>query len=86
MDRIEARRKLEEALTEYINVEYGPDQWLGDYVISASFHDMGANALPDATQLLHLGRGPYHSQRGLVDEAGDWLVDLKLEERDDAGN
>lgn len=84
MDRLEARKKLEEALTAYINVEYGPDQWLGDYVISASFHDMRANAIPDATQLIHLGSGPFHSQRGLIIEASDWLIDLKEEEKNDA--
>ena len=82
-DRLAARKALEEALGAYIVAEYGADHWLGDYVIAASVLDMNPGAVPEATQLLHLGSGAYHSQRGLVEEASDWLIDLKLEERED---
>ena len=79
----DAKKKLEEALTEFIVAEYGEDHWLGDYVLSAVALDMTPGAHPDATHILHTGRGPYHSQRGLTEEQVDWLVDLKMEEKAD---
>lgn len=79
----EAKKKLEDALTEYIVAEYGPDHWLGDYVMSVVVLDMTPGAYPEATNILHTGKGPYHAQRGLTEEQSDWLIDLKMEERDE---
>lgn len=79
----EARKKFEDALAEYIVAEYGPDHWLGDYVMSVAVIDMTDNAHPGASHYFHTGKGPYHSQRGLTEEQSDWLIDLKMEERQD---
>lgn len=79
----EARKKFEKSLQEYIVAEYGPDHWLGDFVLSAVVLDMTEGAQPDSSHYLHTGKGPYHSQRGLTEEQVDWLVDLKMEERED---
>lgn len=78
----DAKKKLEDALTEFIVSEYGPDHWLGDYVMSVVVMDMSPTAQPDATHILHTGRGPHHSQRGLTTEQEEWLIDLKMEERE----
>lgn len=78
----EARKKFEDALQEYIVSEYGEDHWLGDFVMSVVVLDMTSGANPNATQIFHTGKGPYHAQRGLTEEQSDWLIDLKMEERE----
>lgn len=81
-ERIEARRKFENALQEYITSEYGEDHWASDFVLSVVVLDMTEGAHPGATHYFHTGKGPYHAQRGLTQEQDDWLTDLKMEERE----
>jgi len=42
------------------------------------------NGPVEETHYLHDGKGAFHSQRGLVEEHADWLIELKAEENDDA--
>lgn len=79
----DARKKFEDALQEYITAEYGEDHWVGDFVMSVVVMDMTPTANPGATLIYHTGKGPYHSQRGLTEEQSDWLIDLKMEEREE---
>ncbi len=80
MSDLEARRKFEAALQEYVEHEYGPDHWLGDYIVAAAVSDMTEGAVPNATLYLHFDRGPFHARRGLVAEHEEKLLDEKLEE------
>jgi len=76
-----AKKNLEEALQRFVNAQYGPGHWLGDYVLSACVLDM--NAGPQNNHYLHDGRGAFHSMRGLTEEQADWLIEMKEEERAD---
>jgi hypothetical protein len=79
-----AKKKLENALQEFITANYGPDHWLGDYVFSAAVVDMNVvDRGASANLYLHDGRGAFHSMRGLTEEQADWLIDLKEEEKAD---
>jgi len=87
IDIHEAKKKLENALQEFITANYGPNHWLGDYVFSAAVVDMGVvDQGAQANLYLHDGRGAFHSMRGLTEEQADWLIDLKEEERADDNN
>lgn len=78
------KKNLEAAMQAFIVAQYGPDHWLGDYVISACVIDMTVNTSgPQRNLYLHDGRGPFHSMRGLVEESADWLIEMKEEERSD---
>jgi hypothetical protein len=79
MDIQEAKAKLESALTDFIVAQYGPEHWLGDYVVSAVVLDMSKNSDMRHNLYLHDGRGAFHSMRGLTEEQADWLIELKEE-------
>lgn len=79
----DAKKKLESALTEFIIAQYGPEHWLGDYVVSACVLDMSPSGSNRQNLYLHDGRGAFHSMRGLTEEQADWLIELKEEERAD---
>lgn len=76
-----AKKNLENALQQFVEAQYGPGHWLGDYVFSACVLDM--NGGPQQNLYLHDGRGAFHSMRGLTEEQADWLIELKEEERAD---
>lgn len=78
------KANLEAAMQAYIVAQYGPDHWLGDYVLSAVVLDMSSGGGPDTTHYFHDSRGPSHSIRGLTIEQDEWLVDLRIEEKNDA--
>lgn len=80
MDILEAKAKLESALTDFIVAQYGPEHWLGDYVLSAVVLDMSKTSDTRQNLYLHDGRGPFHSMRGLTEEQADWLIEMKEEE------
>lgn len=82
-ERQAAKKKLEAAMQEFVETEYGKDFWLGDYVFSIQVLDMTEGGHRGANHYLHDGRGPFHSMRGLTEEQADWLIDLKDEERAD---
>jgi hypothetical protein len=79
----ESKKKLEEALQEFVVAQYGEEHWLGDYVFSAVVLDMNDTGGPQRNHYLHDGRGAFHSMRGLTEEQADWLIDLKEEENAD---
>lgn len=82
--RVEAKKKMEEAMQEYVFAEYGDrNHLLGDYVLSAVVLDFGETGSNQRNHYLHLGRGAFHSMRGLTEEQADWLIDLKEEEKAD---
>lgn len=82
MNRQEAKANLEAALQDYVIAQYGPDHWVGDYVLSAVVLDMSSTGNPDKTHYIHDSRGAAHSVRGLTEEQADWLIDLRQEERE----
>ncbi len=77
----QAKENLEKAIGEYVAETAGKDHWAGDYVLSVVVLDM--NGIPEKSEYIHTGRGPFHSMRGLTEEQADWLVELKMEERED---
>lgn len=77
------KKNLEAAMQAFVTAQYGPDHWLGDYTFSAVVIDMNVGAGPQQTHYLHDGRGPAHSLRGLTVEQEEWLMDLRMEERED---
>ena len=76
-DLLEARKKLEAALQEFVIANYGEEYWLGDYVLSAVVLDMAGD--PSKSTYMHHYRGPFHSIRGLTAEQVDFLTDLRQE-------
>jgi len=82
MTIVQAKRNFEVALQNLIAAHYNENHWLGDYIVSASVVNM--NGPVEETHYLHDGKGAFHSQRGLVEEHADWLIELKAEENDDA--
>lgn len=80
-----AKENLEKAMQEFVTANYGPDHWMQDYIFSVQVVDMSIDGVQQ-NHYLHDGRGPYHSLRGLTEEQSDYLIDLKMEERDDAEN
>jgi hypothetical protein len=80
-----AKQNLENALQEFVSANYGPGHWMQDYIFSVQVVDMTVEGLTQH-MYLHDGRGAYHSLRGLTEEQSDYLIDLKMEEKDDAEN
>lgn len=81
----EAKANLEKAMQDFVTTQYGQDHWMQDYIFSVQVVDMSIDGVQQ-NHYLHDGRGPYHSLRGLTEEQSDYLIDLKMEERDDAEN
>lgn len=77
----ESKKKLEEALQDFIVAQYGEDHFLGDYVFSVQVLDMTEGVNTKRALYMHDGRGQFHSLRGLTEEQADYLIELKEEER-----
>lgn len=81
MNHREAKEKLEQAIQDFIIADFGEDHYMGDYIVVAHVVPMATGIPIQHNFYLHDGRGAPHSLSGLVNEAEDWVYDLKTEDR-----